>query len=84
VNTQTTADRLKMIATARSGMRSSRPMAGSSDCIAVLPAAATSITEKSTANRSRERPKPFISLVFAGIGRSAVARRDGAFRRRGG
>jgi hypothetical protein len=73
-----------MIATARSGMRSCRPIAGSSDCIAVLPAAATSITEKSKANRSRERPKPLISPDFAGRRRSAADLRDGAFRRRGG
>jgi hypothetical protein len=33
-------------------------MEGISDCIAVLPAAATNITANSKANRPRERPKP--------------------------
>ena len=64
ITTQTTADREKAIATQMSATPSSRPIAGSSDCIAVLPAAATSITEKSRANRSRERPKPFICQGF--------------------
>ena len=57
--TQSTADRLKATATHRSATPSSRPIAGISDCIAVLPAAATSITANSRAKRSRDSEKPF-------------------------
>ena len=64
IATQSKADRLNATATQRSATWRSRPIAGSSDCIAVLPAAATSITEKSKANRSRESPKPFIPAAL--------------------
>jgi hypothetical protein len=49
--TQSNADQLKASDTHTSGMLSSLAMAGSADCIAVLPAAATSITRNSTTTR---------------------------------
>src|SRR4051812_35671623 len=67
IATQTRAERLNAAATPRSATPRSRPIAGSRLCIAVLPAAATSITEKSRANLSRDRPKPFISRAFFGL-----------------
>src|SRR3990167_283958 len=52
VSTQSSADQLNARLTQTSGMSSLAPIAGRIDCIAVLPAAATSITAKSTAMRS--------------------------------
>jgi hypothetical protein len=45
-NTQRIAERLKATVTQMSGIPSWRPIEGMRDCIAVLPAAATSITAK--------------------------------------
>src|SRR3546814_12701218 len=52
VSTQSSADQLKARLTQTSGMCNLAPMAGRIDCIAVLPAAATSITANRTALRS--------------------------------
>src|SRR3546814_168847 len=61
VSTHSSADQLNARLTQTSGMCSLAPIAGRIDCIAVLPAAATSMIAKSTAMRS------------AGIERDVVA-----------
>jgi len=52
VSTQSSADQLNAKLTHTSGICNFAPIAGRIDCIAVLPAAATSITANSTAMRS--------------------------------
>jgi hypothetical protein len=76
VSTQIIAERLNATATQMSGTPSWRPIAGISDCIAVLPAAATSITANSKANRSRGREGAAVILAVPEKNRGASARAE--------
>ena len=90
VSTQSSADQLKARLTQTSGMCSLAPMAGRIDCIAVLPAAATSMTANSTAMRSEGMEcdvvamsallcLPSVTLPLPTRGRLAVQSQDRLF-----